>query len=253
MTQPSPWTIERFPSVPSTMDLARQRARDSAPDGTVIVADEMTQGRGTHGRPWHAPKGGLYLSVILRGVPSPQLLTLALGNAVANALEVAGVDAQLKWVNDVLVHSRKIAGILVEAESLGSRIDFVVAGIGINVNGATDSFPPTLRSQATTLEAELGCDSCIPDLETLVLAEVATAVRRVQEGEAAQVLNAFRRRDFLEGKSVVVEEGPTKVKGIAQGIDDQGRLLVRTAAGTRALATGSVRLEPTSVAGLQRS
>src|SRR5687767_2126697 len=111
------WAIERVASCPSTMDLARQKARAGAPEGTAIVAERMEAGRGTHGRAWHAPAGGLYLSFVLRGIHDPHLLTLALGNAVAEVLEVAGTDPRLKWVNDVLVDGRKIAGILVEGES----------------------------------------------------------------------------------------------------------------------------------------
>lgn len=225
------------------MDLARSRARDGAPDGTVIVADEMTAGRGTGGRPWAAPKGGLYLSIVLRDLPDPHLLTLALGNAVAETLEVAGVDAQLKWVNDVLVQGRKIAGILVEGESTGARLDFLVAGIGINVNGHRDALPPALRVLATTLEDELGCDSCIPDLETLLLQSIERWVTKVREGRGADIVAAFRARDALQGRAVVVSDGGKQWTGTAQGIDDRGHLRLRLADGAeRVFQSGGAQL-----------
>lgn len=238
-----PWTVERHASVPSTMDVARAKARAGAPDGTVVVADEMTQGRGTQGRAWCAPKGGLYLSIVLRGVSDPHLLTLALGNAVADALEVAGAEPLLKWVNDVWVGGKKIAGILVEGESTGARLDFLVAGIGINVNGPADQFPPDVRAVATTLEAEIACESCVPDLETLLLQNVASWLTRVREGRGTEVLDAFRRRDALAGQAVVVAEGATQMRGTADGVDERGRLRVRGPDGrVQAFQTGTVRL-----------
>ena len=248
--QPSTWTVERVASVASTMDLARAKARAGAPDGTVIVAEEMTAGRGTKGNAWHAPKGGLYLSMVLRDLADPHLLTLALGNAVCDALEVAGVEPTLKWVNDVPVRGadgkglgKKVAGILVEAESMGSRIDFLVAGIGINVNGTVAGFPADLRPLATTLEAELGCESCVPDLETLLLQSVERWVEKVREGRDAEILAAFRSRDCLAGKDVFLVAGATQMQGKAEGVDDKGWLRVRGPDGAvQAFASGTVRL-----------
>lgn len=245
--QPSPWTVERHAIVASTMDVAKERARAGAPDGTVVVAEEMTAGRGSHGRPWVAPKGGLYLSIVLRGLRDPHLLTLALGNAVADTLEVAGVEPRLKWVNDVFVASpdgglgKKVAGILVEAESTGAEFDFLVAGIGVNVNGTAAGLKGLERS-ATTLEEQLGCDSCIPDLEALLLDSVGRWLERVRDGRDAEIVAAFRARDCLAGKGVRISDGRAVVEGQADGIDDQGRLRVKTTSGPIAVATGTVQL-----------
>ncbi|HUR25903.1 MAG TPA: biotin--[acetyl-CoA-carboxylase] ligase [Candidatus Thermoplasmatota archaeon] len=245
--QPSPWTLERHERVGSTMDVARERARAGAPDGTVIVAEEMTGGRGSHGRPWVAPKGGVYLSIVLRGLKDPHLLTLALGNAVADTLEVAGVEPGLKWVNDVHVAGhdgglgRKIAGILVEAESTGGAFDFLVAGIGVNVNGKASDLKG-LEKAATTIEDQLGCDSCIPDLEALLLDGVGRWLGRVREGQDAEIVAAFRARDVLAGKTVRVADGKTVVEGIAAGVDDRGHLLVKSKTGVQALSTGTVQV-----------
>ena len=239
--QPSLWTIERLDTVGSTMDAARERARAGAPGGTVVVAETMTGGRGTHGRPWVAPRGGLYLSIVLRDVADPHLLTLALGNAVADALEVAGVEPRLKWVNDVMVGDRKLAGILVEGESTGPRIDFLVAGIGVNVNGKASGLQG-LERIATTLEDQLGCDSCIPDLEALVLDRVGHWVERVRAGAAGEVIGAFRARDGLFGRSVQVDDGGPAVRGVADGVDDQGHLRVLVDGKVRTFATGTVQV-----------
>lgn len=246
--QPSLWAVERLASVGSTMDVARDRARAGAPDGTVVVAEEMTGGRGSHGRQWVAPKGGLYLSIVLRDLKDPHLLTLALGNAVADTLEVAGVEPRLKWVNDVYAAApdgkglgKKIAGILVEGESTGGRFDFLVAGIGVNVNGKAADLRGLERA-ATTLEDQLGCDSCIPDLEALLLDSVGRWVGRVRDGQDGEVVAAFRARDCLAGRRVRVADGKAVVEGTADGVDGRGRLLVKAKGGVQAMSTGTVQV-----------
>jgi BirA family biotin operon repressor/biotin-[acetyl-CoA-carboxylase] ligase len=224
------------------MDDAKAKARVGAPDRWAIVAESMTGGRGTGGNTWHAPPGGLYLSFVLRGLQDPHLLTLALGNAVADALEVAGAEPRLKWVNDVLVGGKKIAGILVEGESTGDRFDFLVAGIGININGSAARFPPELRPVATTLEDVLACDSCIPDLETLLLQRVDRWLGKLADGRDGDIVAAFRARDALAGRRIRVESGRQRTEGVAAGIDEQGHLLVRVGAATQALSNGTVTL-----------
>lgn len=236
------WDVKHVVSCQSTMDEAKALARKGAPEGTAVVAEQQTGGRGTQGRPWHGPAGGLYLSFVLRGLDDPRLLTLALGNAVADALEVAGVDARLKWVNDVLVGGRKVAGILVEGESVGPKIDFLVAGIGVNVNGHAHDFPPELREVATTVEDALGCESCIPDLETLLLQCITRWVGLVRDGRSAQTLDAYRARDALPGSRVQVEVDGRPVEGTAEGIDAQGHLLVRSGGVQHAIAHGTVQV-----------
>ena len=239
------WHIDRLESCASTQDEAAARARAGAPDGTVVVATRMEDGRGTHGRAWHAPEGGLYLSMVLRGLPSAQFLTLALGNAVADVLEVAGADVRLKWVNDVLVEGKKIAGVLVEAESTGDRLDFCIAGMGINVNGSAKDWPHPVNGLAITLQDVLGADQCIPDLETFLLQSVAGWLAKVRAGRGDEVVAAWRARDALRGHRVGIDpDGDlcVKVLGRAEGIDAAGRLLVGTDDGVQAFDNGSVTL-----------
>lgn len=232
------WTVQRVRTASSTMDVAKAQARAGAPDRWAVVAEEMTAGRGTHGHFWHAPQGGLYISFVLRDVGDPHLVTLALGNAVADTLEVAGAEPRLKWVNDVWLGDRKVAGILVEGESTGSRLDFLVAGIGINVNGRAAAFPPPLDRAATTLEDALGCDSCLPDLETLLLHGIDRWLGKLKDGHEAEVLQAFRARDALQGRRVRVGD----VEGTAAGIDGEGRLLVKAGPQVHAVRSGAVAL-----------
>jgi BirA family biotin operon repressor/biotin-[acetyl-CoA-carboxylase] ligase len=136
------------------------------------------------------------------------------------------------------VDGKKVAGILVEAESTGSRIDFLVAGIGINVNGHAKQFPAALVQQAITLEDVLGCDSCIPDVEALLVRSIDKWLGKLKDGEASQVVAAFRARDALKGKRVRTPE----LEGTAEGVDDAGRLLVRTKNKLETVQAGTVTL-----------
>ncbi|MGB1586106.1 MAG: biotin--[acetyl-CoA-carboxylase] ligase [Thermoplasmatota archaeon] len=237
------WHIERLETCQSTQDEATARAQSGAPHGTVVVATTMEDGRGQHGRAWHAPEGGLYLSLVLRDT-DPAFLTLALGNAVADVLEVAGAEPRMKWVNDVWVEGKKIAGILVEAESTGAEVDFITAGIGINVNGSAKEWPQPFQDQAVTLEDVLGAESCMEDLESYLLESIEDWLGRLARPD--EVIAAWRARDGLVGQQVGFDpDGDfcTKIVGQVLGIDDQGRLRLATDDGEQVFDNGSVFLQ----------
>ncbi len=225
------WNIHRLDTCPSTMDEARRLAVEGAPHGTVVVAKAMTAGRGQHGNAWHAPAGGLYLSMVLREIPAGDVLTLALGNAVADVLEVAGIDAAIKWVNDVMASDRKIAGILCEAETKGNDT-VVVAGIGLNVHGDVGGWPEPLCNTATTMATELGVEDCDEDLEEYLLDTIGQWLTK----DAGDVVEATRQRDWLHGRTVEVDGR----EGKAAGIDDDGALLIETSTGMHRVRTGTV-------------
>jgi BirA family biotin operon repressor/biotin-[acetyl-CoA-carboxylase] ligase len=156
-------------SVGSTNDVAKHLAQQGAPEGTLVVAEEQTTGRGRQGRRWLAPKGSsLLLSLVFRpsltSVTLPQLL-MASSLAVAEAIEHStGLPVHLKWPNDILVESKKVAGILIEAGFSGDSLDYAVVGIGLNVN-LDPAEIPEIASSATSLSAELG--RRVPRLEVL--------------------------------------------------------------------------------------
>jgi len=212
--------------VDSTNSQARELAAAGAPHGTLVTAAEQTAGRGRHGRRWVAPAGrALLMSLVLRDWPA--LLPLAAGVATA---EEAGPEAALKWPNDVLMAGRKLAGILVEGRP---QERWMVVGIGLNVAVSVEDLPAELRDTAGGLGREPA--ALEPTLTSLL--------GRLEDWLAAtpdEVLEAFRTRDALGGREVRWAEGA----GRAAGIDERGRLLVRTAAGEVALEAGEVHLEP---------
>jgi BirA family biotin operon repressor/biotin-[acetyl-CoA-carboxylase] ligase len=209
----------------STNDRARELALNGAPHGTLVTAGEQTAGRGRQGRAWSAPPGrALLASLVLRDVPA--LLTLASAVAVA---DVAGPEATIKWPNDVLLGSRKVAGILAETRQ---REDWAVLGIGINVAVRAEDLPAELAGRATGLGLRAA------DVEG-VLASLLTALARRLSQDSAAILAAYRERDALLGRDLRTARG----NGVAAGVDDAGRLLVDLEGGVRAaLDAGEVHL-----------
>jgi BirA family transcriptional regulator, biotin operon repressor / biotin---[acetyl-CoA-carboxylase] ligase len=210
--------------IDSTNERARILASCGVAHGTLVTASEQSAGRGRQGRRWTAPPGrALLCSVVIR---APfRLLPLASGVAVA---EVVGPHAALKWPNDLLVHGRKVAGILVEARA---QEGWAVVGIGVNVALRERDFPPELAGTAGTLGLE-------PDAIEPMLDRLLDALSRWTEAPSDEVLTAFRARDALLGAEVSWADG----HGRGAGIDGDGRLLVCTAEGRVALDAGEVHL-----------
>jgi BirA family biotin operon repressor/biotin-[acetyl-CoA-carboxylase] ligase len=229
----------------STSDEAKMAARQGAAHGATWVAEEQTAGRGRRGRAWISPPGeGLLFSVLVRlacapaSLPPIALLTgLAVHAAVLRAVPHA--DVRCKWPNDVVVGGRKLAGVLVEAVTVGSRVEAVVIGIGINVH--TRIFPPDLSAIATSV-ALVG-NAAPPDRATL-LADTLASLDHDLHAVAARGLGLVRARieaaDGLRGSRVRSDVG---VEGVASGIDDDGRLWVRLDDGSLARwSAGEVHL-----------
>lgn len=206
----------------STNERARELAARGVPHGTLVTAASQTAGRGRQGRSWSAPPGrALLCSLVLRD--PPRLLPLAAGVA-----DVAGVEARVKWPNDVLMEGRKVAGILVEGRP---QERWAVVGIGLNVALRPDDFPPELRNRAGTLGLE-------PDAIEPVLTRLLDSLEHWIAASADEVLDAVRRRDALLGQSIRWAGGD----GRGDGIDGDGRLVVATADGTVTLDAGEVHL-----------
>ncbi|MEO8902648.1 MAG: biotin--[acetyl-CoA-carboxylase] ligase [Polyangiaceae bacterium] len=226
----------------STNDNALLAARSGAPHGSVFVADEQTAGRGRRGNTWHAAPGeNLLFSVLLR----PQLelaqtsaLTLAMGLALRDAVTpLINREALIKWPNDLLVGGKKLAGVLVESQLQGDRLEAVVVGVGLNV--ASREFPAEIAARATSL-AVLGAARL--EREPLlfeILAAIATRVQAYQEHGVPGILAELNAADALRGQRVRVDAQT----GVGVGLDEQGRLLVKDDTdAVHAIFSGTVEL-----------
>ncbi|HEU0251051.1 MAG TPA: biotin--[acetyl-CoA-carboxylase] ligase [Solirubrobacteraceae bacterium] len=217
----------------STNERARQLAIAGAPHGTLVIADEQTAGRGRHGRSWVAAPGTCLLcSLVLRWPESshpPALLPLMAGVAVGEAI---GQDAHLKWPNDVVLGDdlKKLAGILVEART---QDGWAVLGIGVNVALDLRDLPADVRGRAATLGRE-------PAAIEPLLADLLAALSAGLTKQPQQTLAAWRARDALAGRQIAWGQDQ---RGQAQGVDEEGRLLVLSAEGsTVTLSAGDVHL-----------
>lgn len=230
-----------LPTTGSTNDVAASLAEGGAAEGTTVVADVQTSGRGRHGRVWFSPPGaGLYVSVILRPSRSPALLTLASGVAIAEALRATtGLPVNIKWPNDLIIGKRKVAGILAESVQTAS-LQFVVLGFGINLQ--TAAYPAELARTATSIEAETNRAVDRGVIFAEVLAKLAERYDDLQRARFDAILTAWR--DLAPGvRNAVVEwDAPAGVlRGRAIDIDGDGALLVQIGDRTERIVAGVVR------------
>jgi BirA family biotin operon repressor/biotin-[acetyl-CoA-carboxylase] ligase len=237
------WRIHRRDEVSSTNDVAAQFAERGAEEGCVVVAEAQSAGRGRHGHGWSSPAGaGLYVSVVLRPrTDVTRLVTIAAGVAIADGIQAAtGLDASLKWPNDLYAAGRKLAGILAEAGSSTSGIAHVVLGFGINVRPA--AFPPEVASRATSIEGELGRAIDRDLLLESCLARLASRYADLQDGRTGTVLDAWRlRATSTLRRRVEWDRGETPARGVAENIDEDGALLVRVGDDVVRVISGEVR------------
>jgi len=215
-----------YPSLTSTMAAAKQEAQLGAVEGTAIIADEQTAGRGRIKRVWLSPKGSIALSIILypNVVNLPSLSMLASLALVHSIEAVTGLRAQVKWPNDVLVNDRKVCGILIESNVRGNIVDYAIIGIGVNVNLRLSDFPE-IPSTATSLSAELGRD--VPRLRVIrqLLVEVERLYLALQAG--GSIYEEWRDSLVTLGRRVRVKSGRTVYEGVAESVARDGSLLLR--------------------------
>jgi len=229
--------LELLEVTASTNDDARVRAEAGATDGSLVVAREQSAGRGSQGRRWSSPSGGLYFSLVLRPrleTPALPPLTLVVGRAVAETIEARcpGLGrAEVKWPNDVLVGGRKCAGILVESATVGAKLEHVIVGVGINVG--RDAWDAELQETATSLP-ETDHGALLADLLLRLEGGVALLER---EGPTSAV-RAIEGRLAYRGRTVRSGD----VTGTLLGLSPSGALRLDTADGPTELVAGRLEL-----------
>lgn len=238
--------LHLFPEVSSTNTLAMELASNASPEGTVVIAETQTGGKGRLGRKWISPKGNLYLSVILRpDIPmyKAPLITLMGAVAVASAIRATcEVQAAIKWPNDIYIAGKKISGLLTEMSAEQDRIKHIVLGIGADVNMGLDALPAEVRAATTTLAAETGKRVD----RTLLLRRLFRELEHWYEAflrNDAEVLGAWNALNMTIGNRVSVIGLDGTLEGRAQGIDSDGRLIISLDDGSlRQVAAGDVTI-----------
>jgi BirA family biotin operon repressor/biotin-[acetyl-CoA-carboxylase] ligase len=231
----------------STQQRARELAREGAEEGTIVVAEAQTAGRGRLGRTWHSPPGAnLYCSILLRPALPPASvpqLALVAGLAVARAIETLGLRPTLKWPNDVLLDGRKVTGVLTEMEAEVERVHVVVVGIGVNLNTTADQLPEYLRDKATSLAVALGRPVDRGAFTASLLSALEDDYRTFLHAGFARLREPYERRAALTGRQVRIAGAGSDLAGRVAGIDDDGALRLVDANGeTHHIVAGEVTI-----------
>jgi BirA family biotin operon repressor/biotin-[acetyl-CoA-carboxylase] ligase len=225
--------IQVFEETGSTNDVLEKLARDGVKEGAVVFAEAQTRGRGRRGRKWLSPaRKGLWFSMLLRPDLTPQestQLTIASATAVRRAIESqTGLEAKVKWPNDILVYGKKVGGILTEMSAEMDRVRYVIVGIGIDVNLNPGDFPPDLRSAATSIKIELGRAVSRAELAVAILRELDRDYESVKSGRFANLATEWEEHCSTIGQAVTIRAGERKIRGRAEALGEDGALLLRT-------------------------
>jgi BirA family biotin operon repressor/biotin-[acetyl-CoA-carboxylase] ligase len=238
--------IFRFESVSSTNDVAKTLAKKGLPEGTVVLAKMQEQGRGRRGKKWFSPPGGLWFSVILSRKISPScmpLIPLAAGVSIARTIRrLYQINVFLKWPNDVMAGTRKIAGILIETSSTIDHCDAIV-GFGINANNSYKSMPTQLRNEMISLTDLLGSEVNIDQLMQESLKEFSQAYAKILTNNLRDVVRDWKMLTNMFGQPVLVYEDEAPFEARALDLDSDGALLVQTKDGSlRRLHSGNISI-----------
>jgi BirA family transcriptional regulator, biotin operon repressor / biotin---[acetyl-CoA-carboxylase] ligase len=235
--------IRVFEETTSTNDIIEKLARDKVKEGVVVFAESQTKGRGRLGRKWISPaRKGLWFSILLRPDFSPQettQLTVASATALLRAIQLqTGLQPEIKWPNDILIHGKKVAGILTELSAELDRVKYVILGIGVDVNLNAGEFPTELRRLATSLKIETGTHCNRAELAVQILRELDRDYQRICSGQFEAVANEWEEHCSTIGHEIVIRVGERQIRGRAESLAEDGALLLRTAHGHLERVTG---------------
>lgn len=236
-------------STVSTQQDAMRLAEEGAPEGTVVIAEEQTAGRGRFGRRWFSPRGkGIWMSIVLRPTQplafTPQL-TLLTGVAMCRAIRrLTDVEVGIKWPNDLLIHGRKVSGILLESATEDQRVRYCIAGLGIDVNLNPEDYPAELLQVGTSLKIETGREIERTALIAAVLEEMEQLCKLYAEQGFQPIAMLWEALSVTINRSVQVHTGQDiPVEGTAVGLDPSGALVIETDQGERIqIISGDVQL-----------
>jgi BirA family biotin operon repressor/biotin-[acetyl-CoA-carboxylase] ligase len=234
-----------FKETDSTNLQAKILASQGAPEGTVVTAETQTQGRGRRGRSWFSPVGqSIYASIILRPPMAPAQapqITLMTAVAVVRALRGAGMDARIKWPNDVLIEGKKIAGILTEISTEMDLVDWVVVGLGLNVNTPADQMPPEIQPIATSVQIQKGGPFSRIELLCALLKNFEDCYELLKTDGFGPIMQQWRQMTDIIGQRVHVDVMETRHFGTVAAVDDDGVLILKDDQGrTRRIFSGDV-------------
>jgi BirA family biotin operon repressor/biotin-[acetyl-CoA-carboxylase] ligase len=215
-----------YPSVTSTNSTARKLAQEGETEGSVVIAETQSAGKGRLARTWLTPKGNLAVSIILKPTLEQlsQIIMVTSLSIVRAIKNTCGINAQIKWPNDVLINGKKVCGILVESEVKKKEVNYAIIGIGINVNFDPSSFPD-IALLATSLSYETGKQVSLVELCSAVFIEMEELYLKIKTG--IRIHDDWQKHMETIGRQIQVKSGSTVEKGIAESVTETGSLLLR--------------------------
>lgn len=234
----------------STQGIAKELASQGSEEGTVVIAKTQKVGKGRRGRKWSSPDGGIYMSVIFRpeiDTSQISLMSLLGGVAVAETIQKHyELKPELKWPNDIEIKGKKIGGILIENSTKNKHINWMVMGLGLNVNTERSSFSTHIREIATSLREEIGAPISIPKLGRNILKELDQLYLKLQKYGHAPILSKWKELTNTLGSQVKITNGDL-IEGKAIDVNKEGALLVKSKKGeVKRVTAGDVSLRKAS-------
>lgn len=227
--------IHYFDELTSTNIIAKELAHN-ADDGTIVIAELQKSGRGRLGREWTSPRGGIWMSIILKpniSLTHASRLTLVAGIAITKIMRKLSVDARIKWPNDILINDKKVCGILTEVNAEMEQVDYVVIGIGINANVEMDKFSDDVRGVATTLLSELGRPIDRISFVQDILFELEQEYIQFITQPFSSIIDEWTSLSDTIGRQVTVTTALKMFEGKAVGITENGALIIEDSDGNR--------------------
>lgn len=239
--------IFAYKSIGSTNDTARRLAESDSPEGTIVIAEKQTKGRGRLGRSWHSPHNrGLYFSIILRPrLPVEKMsgLSLVAALSVCRVIEnLSSLKPRIKWPNDCLIGDKKVAGILIDISAELGRISYAVLGVGLNISMTSRDFSSKIRKYATSLTIESGEKLSRNEILGEFLTEFEKTYHKFCRYGLSSIASELVKRSSVIGREIGFKLDGKKYTGIAMGYDEMGGLRVKTGDGVKVLTAGEVTL-----------
>ena len=240
-----------FEEIDSTQNFAEQIALDEKENGTIVIAEKQTAGKGRLDRKWTSPKGGIWFSLIIHpkfDVSTSTLVPIAGAVALAKAVKnTLNIDVSVKWPNDITLNGKKVAGMLVDASFQANNIDYLILGIGINFDIDAKKIEKRLSKSANFygVNSLRKKDDSTPPKILLreFLVQFEKTLIQLNKGEKAKIVKEWTKKADKIGKKISINTSDGKISGVAQGIDNDGALKLKTSKGIKKIFVGDVVLE----------
>ena len=240
-----------FEEIDSTQNFAEQIALDEKENGTIVIAEKQTAGKGRLDRKWTSPKGGIWFSLIIHpkfDVSTSTLVPIAGAVALAKAIKnTLNIDVSVKWPNDITLNGKKVAGMLVDASFQANNIDYLILGIGINFDIDAKKIEKRLSKSANFygVNSLRKKDDSTPPKILLreFLVQFEKILIQLNKGEKAKIVKEWTKKADKIGKKISINTSDGKISGVAQGIDKDGALKLKTSKGIKKIFVGDVVLE----------